>query len=286
VRALSSPAMRARILSLAASLVLAAPAAAQDVEVDLELVLAVDVSWSMDLEEQVFQRAGYVAAFRDPAVIAAIGGGGLGRIAVTYVEWGGATFQEVVLPWTLIDGAASAEAFAERLSAGTAGRLRRTSISGALAYSRDLFEGNGFEGARRVVDVSGDGVNNQGPPVTGVRDALVAENITINGLPIMIKTDGPGAVFSIPDLDIYFADCVIGGPSAFYITVTEIDGFAAAIRRKLILEIAGRTPESERAEGEAQVIPAQLRLEPPAPRVDCLVGEKIWQRRQWYYEDR
>lgn len=257
---------------LAAALALGRPglsdAVAQET-VDLELVLAVDVSWSMDIDEQELQRAGYVAAFRDRQVIEAIRGGGWGRIAVTYVEWAGAPSQSVVVPWTLVDGPETAEAFARALEATPIGRLRRTSISGALGFSRPLFDDNGFDGVRRVVDVSGDGANNQGPPVTLARDLLVSEGITINGLPIMIKDNGPGSFMSTPDLDLYYEDCVIGGPSAFIVPVTDPGLFAVAIRRKLILEIAGTAGPP--------ILPAQF--EQSAPRVDCLIGEKLWRDR-------
>jgi hypothetical protein len=257
----------ATLASLAAGWL--SPAAAEDVPVDLELVLAVDVSWSMDTDEQELQRAGYAAAFRDAQVLEAIAGGGYGRIAVAYVEWAGAPSQRVVVPWTLVDGAESAEGFARALEAVRIGRLRRTSISGALAFSYPLFEGNGYEGVRRVVDVSGDGANNQGAPVEIARDLLVSDGITINGLPIMIKPGDPGGFMSIANLDVYYEDCVIGGPSAFIVPVTDASLFAVAIRRKMILEIAGQTPRA---------IPAQFKRR--APRVDCLVGEKMWQERR------
>ena len=142
-----------------------------------------------------------------------------------------------------------------------------TSLSGALAFSLPLFEANGHEGARRVVDISGDGANDQGAPVTAARDLLVADGVTINGLPIMTKAR-VGGTLALPDLDIYYEDCVIGGPSAFLVPVTDARLFAAAIRRKLILEIAGRTPHA---------IPAQYG-ERPAPCVDCLLGERLGRR--------
>lgn len=243
-------------------------AVAEPLPVDLELVLAVDVSWSMDLDEQQFQRAGYVAAMRDPAVIDAIVGGGWGRIAVTYVEWAGTGLQTIVVPWTLIDSAESAEAFAARLGSVRIGRLRRTSISGALGFAEAYFEANDYAGLRRVIDVSGDGANNQGIPVTVVRDRLVDKGIVINGLPIMIKANNPGGYFGIPNLDIYYEDCVIGGPASFVIPVDDVNRFATAIRQKMILEIAGRQPRIMR-----------VQLARKEPRIDCLIGEKLW--REW-----
>jgi len=246
----------------------AGPARAEPLPVDLELILAVDVSWSMDLDEQQFQRAGYVAAMRDPAVIDAIVGGGWGRIAVTYVEWAGSDLQTVIVPWTLIDSAESAQLFAAGLASMRIGRLRRTSISSALNFSEQYFDDNDFQGLRRVVDVSGDGANNQGMPVTALRDRLVSKGIIINGLPIMIKASNPGGYFGIPNLDIYYEDCVIGGPASFVIPVDDVNRFATAIRQKMILEIAGHMP---------QIVPAQLTQK--APRIDCMIGEKLW--REW-----
>lgn len=252
--------------------------AAEDATVDLELILAVDVSWSMDLDEQRFQRAGYVAAMRDPQVIDAIVGGGWGRIAVTYVEWAGDGLDTVVVPWTLIDSTETAHSFADRLSEGQIGRMRRTSISSALAFAERHFAGNPHKGLRRVVDVSGDGANNQGAPVTSLRDRLVSQGIVINGLPIMIKANNPGGYFSIPNLDAYYKDCVIGGPASFVIPVDDVSRFAAAIRQKMILEISGRTPPPE-----VRIFKAQLNLD--EERMDCLIGEKLWRRWREQYDE-
>jgi len=243
------------------------PALAQEVDVDLELVLAVDVSRSMDPAEQELQKAGYVAALKHPEVIAAIRSGFLGRIAVTYVEWAGPAAQEIVLGWSLLDGAESAGAFADGLADRPVSYMRATSISGALAFAATLFDGNGFRGTRQVIDVSGDGPNNMGFPVVEAREAVLARGITINGLPIMLHADFFGG-YSIRELDIYYEDCVIGGPGAFLITVESIDRIAEAIRRKLVLEIAG---------APARIMPAQLAE--AEPRIDCLIGEKL--RRRW-----
>lgn len=254
----------------------AASAEAQEV-VDVELVLAVDVSWSMDADEQALQRAGYAAAFRDEAVRRAIVQGVHGRIAVTYFEWAGTGLQDIVAPWTLIEDAAGAEAFASALDAAPPGRMSRTSISGALAAGQTMFAGNGFEGERRVIDVSGDGPNNQGRPVTDARDETVARGITVNGLPLELKE--PDLRYGIRDIATYYEDCVIGGPNAFIVTVRDPNDFARAIRQKLILEIAG---------GAARAEPVQFSLdnvEPRAPRVDCLVGEKLWRMRRGFDDD-
>jgi hypothetical protein len=251
------------ILALLAPRVLAQ----QDIEVDLELVLAVDISLSMDDEEQRLQRDGYVAAIRHPDVIAAIRSGLNGRIAMTYLEWAGVASQEVVVPWSLIDGRDAAEAFAEDLAALPLRKAYRTSISAVLDFAHGLFAGSGFRSLRQVVDVSGDGANNQGQPVTLARDRLVEQGRMINGLAIMIARPGADDFFYHANLDEYFEDCVIGGPGAFVIRIDDADHFATAIRRKLILEIAGAEP---------RIIP----VAGPAPRepADCLAGEKRWQR--------
>lgn len=270
------PLQRMRCIAVAALLGLsgAAPVLAQDDAVDVELVLAVDVSWSMDHEEQRVQREGYAAAFRHPDVITAILHGGWGRIAVTYVEWAGSSFQDVVVPWTVIEDAAGAEAFASALSSGPIGRLRRTSISEALVFAGSLFDRNGVRGLRRVIDVSGDGPNNQGRPVTEARDAIVAQGITINGLPILINRSYGFSSFDIEDLDSYYEDCVIGGFGAFIVPVREVGQFPEAIRRKLVLEIAS---------AQARPMPAQMQTR--EPRINCLIGEMIWQQRRRYFDD-
>lgn len=236
--------------------------------VDLELVLAVDVSLSMDLDELRLQRRGYVAAFRHPEVIAAITSGRLGRIAVTYLEWGGAGTGRMMLPWTVIDGMPAAERFASSLATARINRFHRTSISDILVKAGALFDGNGFTGTRRVIDVSGDGPNNQGPSVTSARDAVIRRGITINGLPILLKAAERPAWFDVATLDRYYKDCVIGGEGAFIVRVRSPGEFAAAIRRKLVLEIAGI---------QAGVRLAQLRW--PSPATDCLIGERLWNSR-------
>lgn len=251
----------------------ASPATAAEEPVDVELVIAVDVSWSMDFGELDIQRNGYVAAFRSPELQQAIADGMHGRVAVTYVEWAGDTSQSVVLPWTLIDGKDAAEAFAYRLSEARPDRMRRTSISSAIDFAANLFDGNGFEGMRRVIDVSGDGPNNQGRPVTQARDAAVARGITVNGLPLMTQgEDAGGGWGSIRDLDRYYADCVIGGPGAFMIPVNGWTQFPEAVRRKLVLELAGLWPLKRR---EGAVVSAAV----DSGAANCLIGETQWQER-------
>jgi hypothetical protein len=260
--------------ALPVAFLVAAPhlAAAQADSVDLQLVLAVDVSRSMDFEEQELQRDGYAAAFRHPEVLAAIASGPLGRIAVTYVEWAGPDIQAVVVPWTIVATREEALAFASKISAAEFLRERGTSISGGLEFASGLFAGSGVRGLRRTIDISGDGPNNMGLPVARVRDEVVAAGITINGLPIMLRPGGGFGAFGIDKLDIYYEDCVIGGPGAFIVTVGDMSQFPAAIRRKLVLEIAGVV-------SPPQLIPVAV----TAPRIDCLIGEK---RRERYLFDR
>jgi hypothetical protein len=261
-------ATRLAAMAAVATALSTSPAAAQDgIEVDLELVLAVDISLSMDEEEQRLQRDGYVAAIRHPEVVEAIGSGINGRIALTYFEWAGTASQEVLVPWSLIDGQEAADAFAETLAAIPLKRAHRTSISAALHSAEMLFEGSGFSGVRQVIDVSGDGANNQGVPVTLARDQLVDRGMVINGLAIMIERQGVDDFFHLVNLDEYFEDCVIGGPGAFVIRIADADQFAAAIRRKMILEIADSVP---------RIVPTGAHL--PREPGDCLVGEKRWQR--------
>jgi hypothetical protein len=242
------------------------PAAAQT-PVDLELVLAVDVSLSMDIDEQHLQRDGYVSAFRDAEVQKAILSGPSGRIAVTYVEWAGPQSQQVVVPWMVIDSAATANALADQLDATPISRARMTSISGALQFAHGLFASSGAKGIRRAIDVSGDGPNNAGTPVKQVRDQVVADGIVINGLPLVLKT--PGSFFDHPHLDQYYTECVIGGTGAFMIPVRDRAEFRTATRRKLLLEISG-APVTPR------VVPVQNTV--PGDGDACMAGERTWRR--------
>lgn len=233
--------------------------------VDLELALAVDVSGSIDDEEAQLQRDGYVAAFRDPAVIRAIEHGMLGRIAVAYYEWAGFNRVRVIVDWTLIEDVKTAHAFAGLLTLEPPRTVRRTSISSAIDFGVPYFARNEYDGTRRVIDVSGDGANNSGDLVTRARDRAVAAGVTINGLPIINGRPGPFGWPPIKDLDLYYRDCVIGGPGAFLVVANSFDEFAEAVRRKLILEIAGIGPPKPR------LVPAQLAPERTAP--PCNIGE-------------
>jgi hypothetical protein len=210
-------------------------------EVDVELVLAVDISQSMDVDEQEIQRAGYVAALTSREVLDAIRYGPTGRIAVTYMEWGGAGEQYVVADWSVIRDEASASAFAARIAAAPLNQRQRTSIASALDHATAMVAANGYEGLRKVIDISGDGPNNQGGAVTAFRDRAVAAGITINGLPLMMKSD-KDSWQAMMNIDHYYEDCVIGGPGHFFVPVRSKAQFADAIRMKLVLEIAGLVP--------------------------------------------
>ncbi|MGZ2258256.1 DUF1194 domain-containing protein [Roseobacter sp. A03A-229] len=244
---------------------------AEELEVDVELFLAVDVSRSMSPAELEIQRRGYAEAITSPQVLDAIAHGLLGRIAVTYVEWAGEYSQRVIVPWTLLATPDEAKAIAHKITARFDAGLRRTSISGALLYAADDFKDNGFHGLRRVIDVSGDGPNNQGRPVERARDAALEAGFIINGLPLM-TTDALSEIWGIPDLDIYYQHCVIGGPGAFVIPVLDWDQFANAVKRKLVLEIAGTTPQIQR-----------VQYTPPTD-YDCLIGEKMWEQNRAYFD--
>jgi hypothetical protein len=238
-----------------------------DIEVDVELIFAIDISYSMDYDELKLQRDGYVEALISQEFLSALKQGTNGKVAVTLVEWAGENDQRIVTPWRLIDGPASAQAASAEMAAAPVRRAFRTSISGALLFTAPLFDGNGFRGIRRVIDVSGDGTNNQGPLVALTRDDVVAKGIVINGLPIMLKEPQPGSI-DIKDLDIYYEDCVIGGPGAFVVPIREREKFKEAIRTKMVLDIAQH-------DGTPRVIPAAAR----APRISCTIGEQMWQNR-------
>jgi len=222
-------------------LVIATPARAQ-LEVDVEIVMAGDISSSMDMGELYLQRQGHIAALRHPDVLRAIRSGLHGRIAATYFEWSDPYLQRVVLPWTIIEDEASAEAAAQLIEAAPPLSGIRTSISGAIDRARVMFQENGYSGTRRIIDISGDGENNAGRPLAAARADALAEGIVINGLAIMLRAR-PGGTGESDTLDQYFAEEVIGGPGAFMIAVRHPDHLVEAIRRKLVLEIAGLSPD-------------------------------------------
>jgi hypothetical protein len=235
--------------------------------VDVELVLAVDVSYSMDMDELAIQREGYAQAIVSKEFLQALKTGPHGKISVTYFEWAASTDQKIIIPWRLIDGPETADAVANEIMKTPIRRASRTSISGAINFAMPLFDENPHRGLRRVIDISGDGANNNGGPVVVARDAALEKGIIINGLPIMVK-EPSYSTMDIDNLDLYYEDCVIGGPGSFVVTIKEREKFKEAIRTKLLLEVAGRTPERP-------VVPAAGR----EPRVNCMVGEKIWQDR-------
>jgi len=237
------------------------------ISVDVELVIAVDVSYSMDPDEQALQREGYILALTSKEFLQALRQGANGKIAITYFEWAGQFDQKIIMPWRLIDGPEAADAVAAEIARAPYRRASRTSISGALRFAKPLFDASGYKGLRRVIDVSGDGANNAGPLVQLIRDDVLAVGITINGLPIMLKRPYVGSM-DIEELDVYYEDCVIGGPGAFVIPIREREKFIEATRTKLVLEIAGRQPE-------ARVVPASSQ----APRISCTIGERMWQER-------
>lgn len=218
------------IIALLAALAVGAAAPAQAVPVDLELVLAVDCSGSVDDDEFALQIKGYAAAFSHPSVIRAIRSGQYGAIAVTYVQWSGPFLQNQAVGWTLVRDADTAEGFAGLMLAARRTIYRGgTSLSGAIDHAVTLFGKSGYEGQRRVIDISGDGINNTGRRPFDARDDAVARGFTINGLAILTDFGG---------LDRYFEENVIGGPGAFVIAAESFESFAAAILNKLIREIA------------------------------------------------
>lgn len=266
----SVPAALPSLAALSALLAIGPATAQERVPVDLELVLAVDISQSMDFDEHQIQREGYVAAFRHEEVIDAILYGPRGQIAVTYVEWGDAYDQFQVVPWTLIASREDALAFADQLAAEDYYQSQRTSISRALMRSADLIDFNAYDGLKKVIDVSGDGPNNIGPMIEVGRDTVAERGVTVNGLPIMLKE--ADSWYDIPDLDRYYEDCVITGSGAFVAPVESLEQLGPTIRSKLVLEIVGLPPQIQRA----QFLDEE---DAPADRADCLIGEKLWRSR-------
>ncbi|TYC63432.1 DUF1194 domain-containing protein [Rhodobacterales bacterium] len=249
--------------------VLTLSAARGEDQVDVALVLAVDVSRSMSPDELQIQRKGYATAISSPEVVRAISMGAHGRIALLMFEWANDNHARVIVDWSLVENQDDAFAFAEKVLGDRTFGQRRTSISGAIRHATVLLDEVPFLAERLVIDISGDGPNNQGLPVTVERDAAVERGIVINGLPLMTH-GGMGFQFNIPDLDVYYRHCVTGGPASFVLPVVEWEQFPDAVRRKLILEIGGRTPPET-----PRIIPAKITFDKP---YDCLVGEKIWQR--------
>ena len=266
------PVVAAFLAMVAAGLGIASPAAADDV-VDVELVLAVDVSYSMDLDELALQRDGYVGAVTSPEFLNALKLGPNGKVALAYVEWAGVEDQKLVVDWTEVGNEEEARAFAAAIRSAPLRRVYRTSISGAMNFSAEQIRNNRFKGLKRVIDISGDGTNNQGPLVDVTRDEVVKQGITINGLPLMMK-EPAGSMLDIGQLDVYYEDCVIGGPGAFVVPVRGMHEFATAIKTKLVLEIAGLRLPPPRIGPAPEVHPVA-----GDKRVSCSIGERMWMER-------
>jgi len=247
----------------------AASAAPQ--QVDLKLVLAVDVSPSINDEELRVEREGTASAFLDPNVVEAIQNGALGKIAVTMLDFSSREFNKVVIGWRIIDNSASAAAFARTVRALPRTPGRRTSISSALELGTLLLESSekDITAMRRVIDVSGDGPNNNGNSMTQTHDKTIAQGIVVNGLPVM--DDNANGYY--PDLDKYYAACVAGGRGSFVIVVHNYKDFGVAMRRKLILEISQSETPIKRAKNDSsraglmKVVAAPQIAHPSVPQV-------------------
>ena len=222
----------------------------------VELAIAVDVSYSMDLDELAVQREGYAQAIVSKEFLQALRTGPHNKISLTYFEWSASSDQKIIIPWRVIDGPETADAVANEIMQTPVRRGSRTSISSAILFAMPLFDVDPYRGLRRVIDISGDGPNNNGPPVTPARDDALGKGIIINGLPIMVKEPSYSTI-DIENLDLYYEDCVIGGPGAFIMTIKDREKFQEAIRTKLVLEVAGLTPEH-------RIVPAAEK-EPPVP---------------------
>lgn len=271
---------------MTASFLLAGGAAAQRTtpervaDVDIELILAVDISGSIDPDEAKLQRDGYARAIADPAVVKAIRSGVHGRIAVSYFEWADAMTQGSLVEWMLIHDQASAEAVSRRLLEHPIRTARRTSISGAIQYAIPIFGSGQHKGVRRVLDISGDGPNNDGGRVDLARDQALAAGIVINGLPIMNGRVNTWGFPVLEDLDRYYEGCVIGGPGSFVVVAESFDTFFEAIRRKLILEIASAPHVPPVWQQSGPVVKAQSAS---GYAKGCDIGERqsneFWRRR-------
>lgn len=228
---------------------------AAETEVSLELVLLADATGSIDDDEILFQRQGYAKAITDPAVVSAIQNTPHGKIAVSYVEWGDSHSQEVVVGWTVIDGAETADQFAKALVIPPRLASGRNAIGTALLFGKAMIETNDISGFRRVIDFSADSANNfSGPSIEEARDIVLAAGITINGLAVLCRhclTGRPGGY----DLEQAFADRIVGGPGAFVVTADSAATFADAVRKKLILEIAGRRPPTRYSQATHSAAP-------------------------------
>ena len=236
--------MKRRTALVGSLAALASPTVARaQAAVDLQLVLAVDVSRSIDEVEAELQRRGYIEALTNERVIDAILSGEHKRIALCYTEWAGTHYQVVVIDWTVIDSPTAARRFAEKLAETPRTSQSWTAVGAALNFAGQRFDSSGFESKRRVIDVSGDGRTNDGPPAELIRDRLVTQGIVINGLPVMMNRSNFGRP---PDsgLDKYYEENVIGGPGSFMIAAASFDDFGRAVRSKLVREISAISPRA------------------------------------------
>jgi hypothetical protein len=252
--------------AMTAVLLMGQPGPARALDVDLELVLAVDVSGSIEKDEAELQREGFVQAFRNEAVIRAVTGGEHKRIAVTYIEWAGTGHQRLGIDWRIIDSPQAAHAFAAELSGLPFASALWTSISGAIDFGMERLRASPHRSSRRVIDISGDGANNNGEAILPARDRAVRQGVTINGLPIVNGRPSPYGTPQLPNLDWYFEDCVIGGPGAFIVVADGFADFGRAIKRKLIREIAGLGGPK----GEGLLRRVRMEKRPP-----CDAGEQM-----------
>lgn len=250
-----------RVLALVAALGSPGLIRAQEAPVvDAALVLAIDVSGSMDSEELEVQRQGYIAALRHPDLIRIVQAGWQGRVAISLFEWAGDVRTSALVPWRVIDSPEAILAFAGAVEALPVYSSYGTSISRAIDFAVDLIAIAPVRSEAWIVDISGDGPNNIGPAVVASRDRAVAQGITINALPVVLRPSRGAS-----DLTGYFEACVIGGWGAFALPVRSPEEFAPAIRRKLILELSGDAPE-------------RLHRVSDHEAYDCLIGER--QRRE------
>ncbi|MBH5401068.1 DUF1194 domain-containing protein [Bradyrhizobium sp. CNPSo 4010] len=238
--------------------------------VDVELVIAVDVSYSVEPDVLAAQREGYAKAIVSKEFLRASRAGPSGKMALTYFEWSSTGDQKIIVSWRQIDGPESAEAAAAEIMKAPIRRGSRTSISSAIKFAVSLIEQSPYRGTRRIIDISGDGPNSNGDPVTTARDTALQQGIVITGLPIMtFATPADPTDFQhIDHIDWYYEDCVIGGPGSFVVPITGRENFKEAIQTKLVLEVAGRTPNASTAPSVNE-----------KPRVLCTIGEKLWQER-------
>jgi hypothetical protein len=252
--------------------------AADKIKVDLELVIATDVSRSIDEEEARLQREGVAAALRSPYVLAAIRSGFNKKIAIAYIDYSSRDFNEIIVDWRIIKDKNSADNFADSLIKQPLTFGRRTSISDALELATSMIQKNNIDGTRRTIDIAGDGPNNHGRLIENVRKEVIELGITINGLPIINDNDGFGSRFHLPDLDNYYRGCVIGGAGAFLIIAKDFQDFARAIRRKLVFEIARAAPPKARVISAADKNPEPMPANGFNYKKGCDIGERMRQQ--------